>query len=104
MSVMASTLRVDPARLVAAAAAEGDVGKSVSMMAAGSTLSAAAGGVPDLLTGAALQIAASAIDNVSAMINEELTSHADKLTAAAETYRRADDDLGRRLDHITGVI
>lgn len=100
---MASTLRVDPSRLVAAATAEGDVGKFVSAMAAGQSLAAAAGGVSNLLSGAAIEFAASAIDKASATINEELTSHARKLTAAADTYRRVDENLGRRLDRIAGM-
>lgn len=101
---MASTLRVDPSRLIAAAAAEGDVGAFVSSMAAGQTLSGAAGGVANLLSGAALEFAASVIDDVSAAITEELTTHSNKLTAAADTYRHADEALGTRLDHVAGGI
>ncbi|MGK2853687.1 MAG: hypothetical protein ACSLE3_06190 [Microbacteriaceae bacterium] len=101
---MASTLRVDPSRLVAAAAAESDVGRTVSTMAAGQSLAGAADGVSNLLSGAAIEFAASAIDKASATINEELTAHSNKLAAAADTYRRADEDLGRGLDHIAGVI
>lgn len=97
---MASTLRVDPSRLVAAATAEGDVGKSISAMAAGEALGGAAVGMSQLLSGAAILSAASAIDKVSAAINEELTAHSNKLNTAADTYRRVDERLGGRLDQV----
>ncbi len=101
---MASNLRVDPSRLVAAASAEGDVGACVAAMAAGQSLAGAAGGVPQLRSGAALEFAASAIDNASAAIHEQLTDHAAKLNTAAHTYRRTDEGLGRRLGEIAGEI
>lgn len=101
---MASTLRVDPSRLVAAAAAESDVGAFVSAMAAGQTLSGAAGGVSNLHSGAAIEFAATVIDAVGAAITAELTTHANRLTAAADTYRCTDEALGARLDHAAGEI
>jgi Excreted virulence factor EspC, type VII ESX diderm len=97
MIVMASTLRVDPARLLVAASAEGDVGASVAAIAAGQCLAGAAGGVSQLRSGAAIDFAASALDNVSAAINDELTAHATKLSTAADTYRRADEGLGSQI-------
>lgn len=104
MSVMASKLRVDPLRLVAAASTEGDVGTFVAAMAAGQSLAGAAGGVPQLRSGAALEFAASAIDKASAAIHEELTDHAAKLNTAADTYRLTDEGLGRRLGEIAEEI
>lgn len=101
---MASILRVDPPRLVAAASAEGEVGAFVAAMAAGQSLAEAASGVSRLRSGAAIEFAASAIDKVSAAIHEELTAHAAKLSAAADMYRRTDEGLGRRLGQIAGTI
>lgn len=101
---MSSTLRVDPSRLVAAAAAEGDVGAFVAAMAAGQVLAAAAESVSQLRTGAAIEFAASAIDRAGSVIDAELSVHADKLITAADTYRRTDERLGRRLGAIAGTI
>lgn len=101
---MASNLRVDPSRLVAAASAEGDVGAFISAMAAGQSLIGAAGGMSQLHSGAAIEFAASAIDQVSAAIHAELTAHAAKLSTAADTYRRTDEGLGRRLGQVAGTI
>jgi len=101
---MASTLRVDPSRLAEAASAESEVGAFVASMTAGRSLVGAAGGVSRLCSGAALEIAASAMDRVGAAIGEELTAHAAKLNTAADTYRRTDEDLGRRMDQIAATI
>jgi hypothetical protein len=104
MNVMASTLRVDPSRLVAAASAEGDVGAFVAAMAAGQPLAGAAGGMSQLRSGAALQFAASAIDKAGAAIHDELAAHSAKLSSAADIYRRTDEGLGSRLGEVAGTI
>ncbi|WP_194166292.1 type VII secretion target [Mycolicibacterium sp. P9-22] len=101
---MASTLRVDPSRLVAAASAEADVGAFVAAMAVGQSLAAATASVSQLRTGAALEFAASAFGAVTAAICDELTSHAAKLNTAADTYRRTDEGLGSRLGRVAGTI
>lgn len=101
---MASTLRVDPSRLVAAASSEADVAAFVAGMAVGQSLAGATASVSPLRSGVAIEFAASALDDVSAVIHDELTSHAAKLNTAAETYRRTDDALGSRLGRFAGTI
>lgn len=93
-----ANLRVDPTRLTAAAAAEREIGATVGSLAAGDTLHGAAAGVSQLSTGAAMTAAATAVDQVGAAVSRELMAHAGKLTGAADSYRRADEALGQRLD------
>lgn len=94
---MAATLRVDPARLRAAAAAEAQVGDSVSRMGVGRSLFDAADGMPGLLSGAACQFAGAIFDAAAGRVRDELSTHSGKLSTAADHYHRADDELGRRL-------
>ncbi|MGU3503033.1 type VII secretion target [Mycobacterium sp. C31M] len=93
-----ANLRVDPARLISAAAAEREIGSTVGSLAAGDTLHGAAAGVSQLSIGAAMSAAATAVDQVGAAASRELMAHAGKLSVAADSYRRADEALGQRLD------
>ena len=97
---MASTLRVDPERLTAAAAAQADVGAYVSGMGAGRSLGAAAQAMAGLESGTACQSVAELVDDVAAEVGAALTAHSDRLVAAADIYRAADDSLARRLRRI----
>ena len=101
---MASTLRVDPSRLVAAASAEGEVGAFVAAMGAGRSLAEGAAAMSQLRSGAVLHYAASTIDEAAAALHHGLTEHSAKLTAAADLYRHADERLGRRLGEIAETI
>jgi hypothetical protein len=69
-------------------------------MAAGQPLASGASAMSGLQSGAACQFVATIFDDVSDKMSDELAAHAEKLSAAAEAYRRADEDLGRRLRHL----
>lgn len=94
---MASTLRVDPAGLRAAATAQAEVGAFVSGMGVGQSLASAANAMPGLLCGAACQFAGTVFDDVAHKVSGELSAHSNRLSSAADSYYRADDELGRRL-------
>ena len=75
-----ANLRVDPARLMSAAAAEREIGTTVGSLAAGDTLHGAAAGVSQLSTGAAMAAAAAAVDQVGTAVSRETMAHAGKLS------------------------
>lgn len=97
---MASTLRVDPAGLRAAAAAQADVGAFVSGMGIGQLLRSAANAMSGLRCGEACEGAGTAFDEVGCTVNDELSEHSDRLSAAADRYRDTDNELGRRLGEL----
>jgi hypothetical protein len=97
---VASTLRVDPVRLRAAADAQAEVGAFVSGMAAGEVISAAANAMSGLESGAACQFAGAVLDGASARVGAELAAHSKNLTSAADRYGRVDEELGHRLRSI----
>jgi hypothetical protein len=94
---MGQTLRVDPDRLRSAARAQADVGAFVSGIGAGQSMTTAAAGVSGLLSAGACQFAGSIVDAALDAVHEELASHSDKLSRAADKYHRTDEELGRRL-------
>jgi hypothetical protein len=96
-----STLRVDPARLRAAAAAQAEVGAFVSGMATGQAMTSAADAMPGLASGAAAQFAGTVLDGVAGKVCGELSTHSDRLASAADLYSRADEELGQRLRRLT---
>jgi hypothetical protein len=77
-----STLRVDPARLRAAAAAQAEVGAFVSGMATGQAMTSAADAMPGLASGAAAQFAGTVLDGVAGKVSGELSTHSDRLASA----------------------
>ena len=97
---MGGVLRVDPARLRTAAAAQSDVGAYVSGMAAGPSMANAGTGMSGLLVEQACQLAATMFDAAAAAVHDALAAHATNLSAAADRYHRTDGDLGRRLGTI----
>jgi len=97
---MGGTLRVDPAKLRAAAADELKVGTYVSGMATGQAMAGAGTGMPGLLTEGACQFASTEFDTANAAVHDELRSHSENLTSAADQYHRTDEELGRRLQAI----
>jgi flagellar capping protein FliD len=94
---MGGTLRVDPERLRAAAAAQTEVGTFVSGMATGQSITTAGTGMAGLLSEGACQFVGTAFDTAAGAVHEELTAHSTKLTAAADRYHQVDEETGRRL-------
>lgn len=97
---MGGTLRVDPARLRTAAAAQTEVGTFVSGMATGQSVATAGTGMSGLLTEGACQFASTMFDTATTAVHEELSAHSTNLSSAADQYHRTDEDLGRRLSKI----
>lgn len=97
---MGGVLRVDPARLRTAAAAQSGVGAYVSGLAAGPSMANAGTGMSGLLVEQACQLAGARFDAAATAVHDELTAHAKNLSAAADRYHRTDGDLGRRLGTI----
>ena len=94
---MEATLRVDPARLVLAAEEQLRVGQYVAGMASGQSMTAAVTGMPGLASGAACAIAGALLDGAAGVISGALSTHSASLCTAADHYRRADAELGRRI-------
>ena len=98
---MGGVLRVDPARLRTAAAAQSDVGAYVSSLAAGPSMANAGTGMSGLLVEHACELAAMRFDAAATAVHDELTAHAKNLSTAADSYHHTDGDLGPRLGTIT---
>ena len=97
---MAPTLRVDPERLEAAAGAQADVGAYVAGMDAGRPLAGVAQAMAGLESGAAGQAVGMVLDEVAHQVSADLTAHSERLIAAADCYRAADQASARRLRRI----
>jgi hypothetical protein len=97
IAVMAAILRVDPTRLRTAAAAQADVGTFVSGMGTGQSMASGGTGMSGLLSEAACQFAGTVFDAAAGAVHDELTAHSTNLSAAADHYRRVDEEFGRRL-------
>lgn len=94
---MAGILRVDPKALRDAAQTQTEVAAFVSAMAVGESMTSAGAGVSGLHSAAGCQLVADVLSAATTAAHEELTSHAGKMSKAADTYERADKDLGDRL-------
>jgi hypothetical protein len=92
-----SVLKVAPAELQSAAAAETAVGGVITGLAVGQLLTAAAAAMPGLQSGAACGQAATVVDSSVQAIGTEVGAHADNLNIAARSYQTADDESARRL-------
>ena len=97
---MGGVLRVDPARLRTAAAAQSDVGAYVSGLAAWPSMANAGTGMSGLLVEQACQLAATMFDAAAAAVHDALAAHATNLSAAADGFHHTDGDPGRRLGTI----
>jgi hypothetical protein len=97
MGGLGGQLRVDPSTLRGAASTQADVGASVGNLKSGSAMADAGGGLPGLQTGQACQFAGSMLDSAAGVVHQELTTHADKLSTAADLYHQTDEQLGQRL-------
>ena len=97
VAAMASSLRVDPSALCATAATESGVAGFMAELPVAQSMTRAAGNLADLLSGSACRIVGDVLDDVARTLADELSTHSERLAAAAERYRRADEDLGRRL-------
>ena len=93
-------MRVDPARLRAAAAAQSDVGTYVAAMATGPSMADAGTGMAGLLVEGACRFAGAVFDSAVAAVHDELTAHSMTLSSAADRYQQTDGELGRRLSKI----
>ena len=93
-------MRVDPAQLRTAAAAQTEVGTFVSGMAAGQSMTTAGTGMSGLLTEGACQFAGTIFDTATAAVHDELAAHSTNLSSAADQYHRTDEELGRRLSKL----
>jgi hypothetical protein len=96
---MAATLRVDPAQLRSAAAAQAEVSTFVAGMGVGQSM--ARSGMSGLLTEGACQFAGTIFDTAASAVRDELTAHSINLSTAADRYQRMDEDLGRSLRTLT---
>ncbi len=74
------------------------MGAAVSGLNVGQPLSTAAAAMPGLQSGAACGEAASVVDGAARTLGSGVGAHAEKLTSAADAYRRTDDEYARRLD------
>lgn len=97
---MAATLRVDPERLRAAAEAEADVSTYIASINAARSMAGAVQAMPGLVSGQACQIVAEVLDGAAAAVSTDLTTHAERLTSAAQRYHQADSEFGQRLRRI----
>ena len=98
---MASSLRVDPSALCATAATGSEVAGFVSELPVAQSMTRAAEGLADLASGSACRFVGDVLDGIARALADELSTHSERLVAAAESYRRADEGLGRRL-RLTG--
>ena len=94
---MTTSLKVAPAELQAAGAAEGAVAQTIAGLAVGQALSTAAAGMAGLQSGAACGEVASVFDGAVRETGAEVGAHAEKLSNAAGAYRGTDDEYARRL-------
>ncbi|MBJ7386219.1 MAG: ESX-1 secretion-associated protein [Mycolicibacterium sp.] len=94
---MASSLRVDPSALCASAAADAEVAYFMSELPVAQSMTRAAAGLADLRSGSACRFVGDVLDGATRALTAELSTHSESLVAAAQRYRRADEDLGRRL-------
>ena len=94
---MAGVLRVNPVALRDAARAQTEVATFVSSMAVGESMTSAGAGVSDLHCASGCQAVADVLTAATTAAHEELASHADKMSKAADMYERADKELGDRL-------
>lgn len=94
---MAGVLRVDPKALRDAAQAQTKVATFLSTMAVGDSMTSAGAGLSGLHSAAGCQLVADVLGAATTAAHEELASHADKMSKAADTYERADKELGDRL-------
>ena len=94
---MSASLRVDPARLRAAAAAHANVSEFVSSMGAGQSMATAGTGMSGLLSEVACQFAGTVLETEAGAVHDELTAHAENLATAADHYHQTDERLARRL-------
>ncbi len=69
----------------------------MSGLQSGFAMAAASGGLPGLQTEEACQFAGSILDSAAGAVHQELTTHADKLSSAADRYQEMDEQLGQRL-------
>lgn len=90
-------LKVNPPDLRAQSAVQSDVATFVAGMGAGAHLHGVGAAMPALTSAAACRDAAGILDNAAAVLTGDLAGHADKVSAAADTYQRADAELGKRL-------
>jgi hypothetical protein len=97
VATMASSLRVDPSALCAAAATDSEVAGSMAELLVAQSMTCAAGDLADLRSGSACRFVGDVLDGVARALIDELSTHSERLVAAAERYRRAEEDLGRRL-------
>lgn len=94
---MAGVLRVDPAVLRDAAKAQTEVATFVATMAVGESMTSAGTGVSGLHSAIGCQLVADVFTTATTAAHQELASHADKMSKAADMYERADKELGERL-------
>lgn len=94
---MAGVLQVDPKALRDAAHAQTEVATFMSTMAVGESLRGAGAGVSGLHCATECQSVGELFNTAAAAAHEELASHAGKLSTAADTYERADKELGEKL-------
>ncbi|MEH3137683.1 MAG: type VII secretion target [Mycolicibacterium neoaurum] len=94
---MAAILRVDPERLHAAAKVQADVSAYVVGINAGQSMVGAAQGMSGLFSGQACDMVASVLDGAAAAISADLTTHAERLSSAAQRYQQVDSEFGQRL-------
>lgn len=94
---MASSMRVDPSALCASAATNAEVARFMSELPVAQLMTRAAVDLADLRSGSACLFVGDVLDGVARALTDELSTHSERLVAAAQRYRRADEDLGRRL-------
>jgi hypothetical protein len=94
---MASPSRVDPSALCATAATESEVAGFMSELHVAQSMARASGDLADLVSGSACRFVSDVLDGAARALADELSTHSECLVAAAERYRRADEDLGRLL-------
>jgi pyrroline-5-carboxylate reductase len=97
---MAETLRVDPERLRAAADAQAEVSAYVASISAGQSMAGAVQAMSGLSSSEACRFAAAVLDGAAKTVSADLTSHAERLSSAADRYRQVDYELGQRLRRI----
>src|SRR6476469_3519286 len=95
---MGSELKVAPAALRSAAAAETAAGEAVTALAVAQPLSAAAAAMPGLQSGAACGEVSSVVEAAVKAAGSEISAHAGKLTDAANAYQGIDDEYAGRLN------
>ena len=94
---MAGELRVAPSALTSTSSTASTLSTEVSGLKVGSALSGAASAASTLLSGTACSGLGSAVDQTTQSLSRHWSDFSEKVTKAAELYKRTDEDLAKKI-------